>query len=32
MILHKRGGSGPASKLDPDPRATNLNQKSPVVS
>jgi hypothetical protein len=32
MIVQKKGGSGPAAKPDPDPRATSLNQKGTVVS
>jgi hypothetical protein len=32
MIIAKRGGTGPADKLTPDPRTTaNLKQKSRVV-
>jgi hypothetical protein len=32
MIIQKTGGSGPASKLDPDPHATSLNKKGTVAS
>jgi hypothetical protein len=32
MTIQKRGGSGPAAKLDPDPHATSLYQKGSVVS
>jgi hypothetical protein len=33
MRIEKRGGSGPASKLTPDPHTTaNLNRKARVVA